>query len=217
MGNGGDPPTTSPCAADHVTLRYRTPQPGILAAMGDGGDPPNTDPCAAEHPNGAPAGGSDSADLSRTRTPALLNIPTGNPRGDGRWRRSAEHGPLQLNTPTRPASAGSASPRIGPNPDRSNKPRPGTHSQQAPPDPGRQTHNTPAFVERRRRGESEGPSGVERPPTSTGAQAPCGGPGTGPNPTDRDKRGRKWSLLCDRAGIPVRWATDGANRHDRTL
>ena len=48
-------------------------------------------------------------------------------------------------------------------------------------------------------------------------KAPCGGPGTGPNPTDRDKRGRKWSLLCDRAGIPVRWATDGANRHDRTL
>ena len=48
-------------------------------------------------------------------------------------------------------------------------------------------------------------------------KAPCGGPGTGPNPTDRRKRGWKWSLLCDRAGIPVGWAADGANRHDSVL
>ena len=48
-------------------------------------------------------------------------------------------------------------------------------------------------------------------------KAPCGGPGTGRNPTDRGKRGWKWSLLRDRAGIPVGWATDGANRCDQTL
>lgn len=29
--------------------------------------------------------------------------------------------------------------------------------------------------------------------------------------------GWKWSLLCDRNGIPLGWATDGANRHDTTL
>ena len=46
-------------------------------------------------------------------------------------------------------------------------------------------------------------------------KAPCGGPGTGPNPTDRAKRGWKWSLLCDRAGIPAGRATGGANRHDQ--
>ena len=27
----------------------------------------------------------------------------------------------------------------------------------------------------------------------------------------------KWSLLCDRNGIPLGWATDGANRHDTRL
>ena len=27
----------------------------------------------------------------------------------------------------------------------------------------------------------------------------------------------KWSLCADRAGIPIGWATDGANRHDTTL
>jgi transposase len=48
-------------------------------------------------------------------------------------------------------------------------------------------------------------------------KAPCGGPGTGKNPTDRGRLGWKWSLLCDRNGIPLGWATDGANRHDTTL
>jgi transposase len=48
-------------------------------------------------------------------------------------------------------------------------------------------------------------------------KAPCGGEGTGKNPTDRGKLGWKWSLLCDRAGIPVGWATTGANRHDSIL
>ena len=48
-------------------------------------------------------------------------------------------------------------------------------------------------------------------------KAPCGGDGTGKSPVDRAKLGWKWSLLCDRAGIPVGWAADGANRNDCTL
>lgn len=48
-------------------------------------------------------------------------------------------------------------------------------------------------------------------------KAPAGGEGTGPNPTDKRKLGWKWSLVTDRAGIPVGWATDGANRHDVML
>jgi transposase len=45
-------------------------------------------------------------------------------------------------------------------------------------------------------------------------KAPYGGEGTGPNPTDRAKLGWKWSVACDRHGIPVGWAVDGANRND---
>jgi len=45
-------------------------------------------------------------------------------------------------------------------------------------------------------------------------KAPCGGEGTGPNPTDRGRRGWKWSIGTDANGIPLGWATDGANRHD---
>src|SRR5664280_1930532 len=48
-------------------------------------------------------------------------------------------------------------------------------------------------------------------------KAPMGGEGTGPNPTDRGKSGWKWSLLTDRAGVPIGWTTDGANRHDTVL
>jgi hypothetical protein len=48
-------------------------------------------------------------------------------------------------------------------------------------------------------------------------KAPVGGQGTGPSPTDRGKLGWKWSLLAERAGIPVAWATDGANRQDTIL
>ena len=47
-------------------------------------------------------------------------------------------------------------------------------------------------------------------------KAPVGGEGTGPSPTDRGERW-KWSLFADRHGIPVGWATDGANRHDTIL
>jgi transposase len=48
-------------------------------------------------------------------------------------------------------------------------------------------------------------------------KAPCGGEGTGKNPTDRGRLGWKWSLFTDRNGIPIGWATDGANRHDTVL
>ncbi len=48
-------------------------------------------------------------------------------------------------------------------------------------------------------------------------KSPCGGEGTGKNPTDRAKLGWKWSILTDTNGIPVGVATDGANRHDSVL
>jgi transposase len=48
-------------------------------------------------------------------------------------------------------------------------------------------------------------------------KSPCGGEGTGPNPTDRGKLGWKWSILTDRCGIPIGWTIDGANRNDSVL
>ncbi|MGQ0804218.1 MAG: IS5 family transposase [Actinomycetota bacterium] len=48
-------------------------------------------------------------------------------------------------------------------------------------------------------------------------KAPTGGEGTGPNPTDRGKSGWKWSLFAERNGIPIGWASAGANRHDTVL
>lgn len=48
-------------------------------------------------------------------------------------------------------------------------------------------------------------------------KAPLGGESTGKNPTDRGKRGAKWSLLCEGAGGPLGVAIDGANRHDKKL
>ena len=48
-------------------------------------------------------------------------------------------------------------------------------------------------------------------------KSPCGGQGTGPNPTDRGKLGWKWSVLTDRYGIPIGWCVDGANRHDSIM
>jgi len=41
--------------------------------------------------------------------------------------------------------------------------------------------------------------------------------GTGPNPTDRGKRGTKRSLLTEGKGIPLGMAVDGANPHDMKL
>jgi transposase len=48
-------------------------------------------------------------------------------------------------------------------------------------------------------------------------KSPCGGEGTGKNPTDRAKLGWKWSILTDRNGIPIGVAIDGANRNDSIL
>lgn len=48
-------------------------------------------------------------------------------------------------------------------------------------------------------------------------KAPYGGKGTGKSPVDRAKLGWKWSVAVDRAGIPVGWAIDGANRNDIAL
>ena len=51
----------------------------------------------------------------------------------------------------------------------------------------------------------------------SGHKAPSGGEGTGKNPCDRAKSGWKWSIATDANGIPLGWATDGANRHDSIL
>ena len=48
-------------------------------------------------------------------------------------------------------------------------------------------------------------------------KSPCGGEGTGKNPTDRGKLGWKWSILTDLNGIPIGWTADGANRNDSVL
>lgn len=48
-------------------------------------------------------------------------------------------------------------------------------------------------------------------------KAPCGGEGTGPNPTDRGKIGWKWSIATDLFGIPIGWVIEGANRNDSIL
>jgi len=48
-------------------------------------------------------------------------------------------------------------------------------------------------------------------------KAPYGGQATGPNPTDRAKRGTKRSVCTDGNGIPVGIVIDGANRNDFKL
>ena len=48
-------------------------------------------------------------------------------------------------------------------------------------------------------------------------KAPCGGDGTGPNPTDRGKSGWQWSIATERNGVPIGWVTAAANRNDCAL
>lgn len=48
-------------------------------------------------------------------------------------------------------------------------------------------------------------------------KSPLGGTGTGPNPTDRAKKGTKRSLITEGNGIPIGIAVAGANRHDKKL
>ena len=46
---------------------------------------------------------------------------------------------------------------------------------------------------------------------------PPGGAYTGPNPTDRGKRGSKRHLIVDRNGVPLVFCVTGANRHDSVV
>ena len=48
-------------------------------------------------------------------------------------------------------------------------------------------------------------------------KAPLGGEKTGPNPTDRGKKGRNARSSARRAGVPIGLAHDGANRNDHKL
>lgn len=47
-------------------------------------------------------------------------------------------------------------------------------------------------------------------------KAPLGGEATGPNPTDRAKKGTKRHLLTEGGGLPIGLVVTGANRHDKT-
>jgi len=49
---------------------------------------------------------------------------------------------------------------------------------------------------------------------SCSVRAVCGGDLTGPNPTDRAKRGSKRHLICDGRGVPLAVRLTGANRND---
>jgi transposase len=49
---------------------------------------------------------------------------------------------------------------------------------------------------------------------SCSVRAVYGGPETGPNPTDRAKRGSKHHLICDARGMPLAVKLTGANRND---
>src|SRR4029453_6329705 len=49
---------------------------------------------------------------------------------------------------------------------------------------------------------------------SCSVRAVCGGDQTGPNPTDRAKRGSKRHLICDGGGVPRAMRLTGANRND---
>ena len=49
---------------------------------------------------------------------------------------------------------------------------------------------------------------------SCSVRAVCGGPQTGPNPTDRAKRGSKRHLIRDGHGVPLAVCLTAANRHD---
>ncbi|HEV3215505.1 MAG TPA: IS5 family transposase [Vicinamibacterales bacterium] len=49
---------------------------------------------------------------------------------------------------------------------------------------------------------------------SCSVRAVCGESQTGPNPTDRAKRGSKRHVICDGRGVPLAVRLTGANRHD---
>ena len=51
---------------------------------------------------------------------------------------------------------------------------------------------------------------------SAASKAPKGGELTGPNPTDRRKKGSKHHVITDAQGIPLATELTGAQRHDST-
>jgi transposase len=58
---------------------------------------------------------------------------------------------------------------------------------------------------------------VEPPQGSISVRAKCGGEHTGPNPTDRGKRGSKYHVLVDQPGIPLAVQLTAANVYDSKL
>jgi transposase len=87
---------------------------------------------------------------------------------------------------------------------------------------------TPARLAEGRRMEQNPPNSIEQTPTSRQNRLlPCcgrfrfrtscfWGAKTGPNPTDRRKKGSKHHLVTDANGIPLSVKLTGANRHDIT-
>ena len=53
--------------------------------------------------------------------------------------------------------------------------------------------------------------------TATRTRRPAEGRAPAPTAGDRGRNGWKWSIATDKAGIPLGWAADGANRHDIPL
>jgi len=59
--------------------------------------------------------------------------------------------------------------------------------------------------------------GTGSPPTVRRCLPPLGGDATGPDPTNRAKRGTKRHVLSDRRGVPLSAVVSAANRHDMKL
>jgi Transposase DDE domain len=79
---------------------------------------------------------------------------------------------------------------------------------------GRARHRVDRWSDGLRRGR-RGRSGlVARQPGLGQRPGEKRGALTGPNPTDRAKRGTKYHLLVDRSGLPLNIAVSAANRHD---
>ena len=76
----------------------------------------------------------------------------------------------------------------------------------------------PAPPGRTRPARRTGPAGLVAGQSRLGQRAgEKGGALTGPNPTDRGKRGTKYHLLVDATGLPLNVAVSAANRHDSML
>ena len=65
--------------------------------------------------------------------------------------------------------------------------------------------------------QADGGDPKNGPGLTGGPSTDKGGELTGPNPTDRAKRGTKYHLLVDAGGLPLNVAVSGANRNDSML